>query len=188
MKFSKMFNQWYSPKCLSNEILQNVDFFKSEFKGFAGFEANSQISICNQMYDIKYLKTWNQGDMKLRWIGRDRLNFMPYFVRKQKSALISCRLNFMSPCFHVALISCFKVVIYWVIILCTSTVIGTRPNIQIKGKPFRLFNVYLFSRTSSILQSLQVFFQAILQKYIFGGWSLGAGWRTLLESFFAVVF
>ena len=34
---------------------------------------------------------------------------MPHFVRKQKSALISCRLNFMSPCFHVALISCFKV-------------------------------------------------------------------------------
>ena len=47
--------------------------------------------------------------MTLRRIGRDRLNFMPHFVRKQKSALISCRLNFMSPCFHVALISCFKV-------------------------------------------------------------------------------
>ena len=47
--------------------------------------------------------------MKLRRIGRARLNFMPHFVRKQKSALISCRLNFMSPCFHVALISCLKV-------------------------------------------------------------------------------
>ena len=39
--------------------------------------------------------------MKLRRIGRDHLNFMPHFVRKQKSALISCRLNSMSPCFHV---------------------------------------------------------------------------------------
>ena len=47
--------------------------------------------------------------MKLRRIGRDRLNLMPHFVWKQKSALISCRLNFMSPCFHAALISCFKV-------------------------------------------------------------------------------
>ena len=47
--------------------------------------------------------------MKSRRIGLDRLNFMPNFVWKQKSALISCRLNFMSPCFHVALISCFKV-------------------------------------------------------------------------------
>ena len=57
--------------------------------------------------------------MKLRRIGRDRLNFMPHFVRKQKSALISCRLNFMSPCFHVlrqlkifnevSLCICFKV-------------------------------------------------------------------------------
>ena len=63
-----------------------------------------------QIYVIwKIWETWNQGDMKLRRIGRDRLNFMPYFVRKQKSALISGRLNFMSPCFHVALISCFKV-------------------------------------------------------------------------------
>ena len=64
-----------------------------------------------QIYVIwKIWETWNQGDMKLRRIGRDRLNFMPHFVWKQKSALISCRLNFMSPCFHVALISCFKVV------------------------------------------------------------------------------
>ena len=47
--------------------------------------------------------------MKLRQIGRHRVSFMPHFVRKQKSALNSCRLNFMSPCFHVALISWFKV-------------------------------------------------------------------------------
>ena len=47
--------------------------------------------------------------MKLRRIGRDSLNFMPHFVRNQKSALISCRLNFMSSFLHVALISCFKV-------------------------------------------------------------------------------
>ena len=66
-----------------------------------------------QIYVIwKIWETWNQGDMKLRRIGRDRLNFMPHFVEKQKSALISCRLNFMSSCFHVALISSFKVNFY----------------------------------------------------------------------------
>ena len=42
-----------------------------------------------------YLKTWNQGDMKLRRIGRDRLNFMsPLFhealvvVQKQEIRLV----------------------------------------------------------------------------------------------------
>ena len=50
-----------------------------------------------------YLKTWNQGDMKLRRIGRDRLNFLsPWFsVALISWVLISCRLDFMSPWFRV---------------------------------------------------------------------------------------
>ena len=42
-----------------------------------------------------------------------RLDFMKrqQQSRSKKSALISCRLNFVSPCFHVSLISCIKVYI-----------------------------------------------------------------------------
>ena len=68
-------------------------------------------SVCIWYLSL-YLKTWNQGDMKLRRIGRDRLNFLsPCFsVALISWVLISCRLDFMSPWFRVSQISSVGIV------------------------------------------------------------------------------
>ena len=61
---------------------------------------HSWMNLRNRLF---YLKTWNQGNMKLRRIGRDRLNFLsPCFsVALISWVLISCPLDFMSPWFRV---------------------------------------------------------------------------------------
>ena len=86
--------------------------------------------------------------MKLRRIGRDRLNFMPHFVWKQKSVLISCRLNFMSPCFHVALISCFKVIVM-TLNLCLKHCRLLMRNIMMM---MLMMMIYIFSNLYNYLQ------------------------------------
>ena len=96
---------WYRANCTKHWKLFN---FSREFAQKKLHMTRStkniwifHIKLCNKR---EYLKTWNQGEMKLRRIGRDRLNFLsPCFsVALISWVFISCRLDFMSPWFRVS--------------------------------------------------------------------------------------